>query len=106
MSGYEIVKAALDAVTFEDAQKVQSMIARAIGAEYWRPLGDKPNNGGLLKGAGGSYDHKLIENVTNMQDAVLERAAGERFARSSIPFSSPHEAASGLFSEADRRELA
>jgi hypothetical protein len=48
----DIVQAAVAAATVTDAEAVQSMIAAAIGATYPRPLGDKPNNGGLIKAAG------------------------------------------------------
>src|SRR6266568_385147 len=93
----DIIAAALKATTLDDALRVQRMIAEAIGVEYRRPLGDKVNNGGLIKGAGGSYDHKLIENVTNMQDAVLERHALERFGTlEDVPYVTPHEAATEL----------
>jgi hypothetical protein len=97
MPAKDIIAAALTATTLDDATRVQRMIADAIGAEYRRPLGDKPNNSGLIKGAGGSYDHKLIENVTNMQDAVLERHAVERFgSMEDVPYVTPHEAARDL----------
>jgi len=97
MAAKDIIAAALNATTLDDALRVQRMIAEAIGAEYRRPLGDKPNNGGLIKGAGGSYDHKLIENVTNMQDAVLERYALERSGTlGDVPYITPHEAAREL----------
>jgi hypothetical protein len=94
MAGRDIVAAALEARTLEDANRVQRMIAEAVGDEYQRPLGDKPNNGALIKGGGGSYDHKLIENATNMQDAVLERFALERFGSlPEVPYATPQEAA-------------
>ena len=92
--GRDIVQAATVAATAADAEAVQSMIAEAIGATYPRPLGDKPNNGGLIKAAGGSYDLKIIENLTNMQDAVIEREAVGRFGDlAAVPFDSPHAAA-------------
>jgi hypothetical protein len=107
MSNHEIVRAALDATTSEDAARVQRMIAEAIGAERRRPLGDKPNNGGLIKAAGGSYDYKLVENVTNMQDAVLERRAVERFGNlSAAPFVTPRDAAQELLGTLDYRQQA
>ncbi len=97
MPAKDIIAAALTATTLDDALGVQRMIADAIGTQYRRPLGDKPNNGGLIKGAGGSYDHKLIENATNMQDAVLERYALERFGSlEDVPYATPHEAAREL----------
>ncbi len=71
MAGADIITAALDARTLADAEKAQKMIEIAIGARYPRPLGDMPNNQGFTSTAG-SFDHKIIENITNMQDAVLE----------------------------------
>jgi hypothetical protein len=98
MSARRIVKAALDARTESDAKQVEELIAADIGARLYRPVGDKVNNFGLMT-TSGSYDFKLIENVTNMQDAVLERAAGSEFSDlGSAPYSSPHEAAAQLLS--------
>jgi hypothetical protein len=102
--GKDIVKAAIEAATVAEAETVQKMIAEAIGAEHRRPLGDKPNNAGLIKAAGGSYDYKVIENLTNMQDAVLERAAIGRFGGlDAVPFDSPRAAAASLFPEKDKQ---
>ena len=71
----KIIEQALDARTLEEATAVQELIASAIGARHQRPLGDTWNNQGILTGSGASYDHKALEVVTNMQDAVLELAA-------------------------------
>ena len=76
----KIIEAALAARTLADAEKVDEMLAAAIGHRYERPVGDKVNNFGLMT-TSGSYDFKLIENVTNMQDALLERAAVEQYGR-------------------------
>ncbi|MEY9967523.1 hypothetical protein ABIA33_005594 [Streptacidiphilus sp. MAP12-16] len=93
----QIVHAALEAVTLADAQALQQLIAQGIGDEYRRPVGDKQNNFGLM-GSSGSYDLKLIENVTNMQDSIIERFALQRFGKSKdIPYGGPHEAARDLF---------
>jgi hypothetical protein len=91
-----LIAAALDASTVDDAKVVQDMIARSIGARYKRPVGDKVNNHGLM-GSSGSYDLKLIEPVTNMQDAVIERLALARWLTpEAVPYRSPHEAAQAL----------
>ena len=48
-------------------------------------------------GASGSYDLKLIEPPTNMQDAVIERLARLKFGTpDKIPYKTPHEAAADL----------
>src|SRR5262249_38286575 len=107
VSGRDIVQAATEAVTAADPEAVQHLIAAAVAAHYPPPPGDKPNNGGLIKAAGGSYDHKMIENLTNMQDAVLERRAVQRFGDlAAVPFDSPHAAAASLFAGIDTRKVA
>lgn len=42
-------------------------------APYDRPVGDRWGNRALLTAAGGNFDHKLVELVTNMFDAVIYR---------------------------------
>ena len=44
-------------------------------APYERPVGDRWGNRGLFTAAGGNFDHKLTELVTNMLDSVLLRRA-------------------------------
>jgi len=106
MPGIDIVGMAVSARTFDEAVKVQDMIAQAIGARHQRPLVDMPNNQGFASTTG-SFDYKILENVTNMQDAVLERAALAKFKDfSKVPFGSPHEAARGLFSDLSDEERA
>jgi hypothetical protein len=107
MNPEQIVRAALAARTVADAEVLDSMIAEAIGAQHYRPVGDKVNNFGLMT-TSGSYDFKLIENLTNMQDALLERAAGARFGVSldQVPYATPHEASRGLLSGRGDAELA
>ena len=96
-----IIEAALATRSLRQAEKLQEAIAADIGARYERPVGDKVNNIGLMSTAG-SYDHKLIENVTNMHDALLERYAAQRFGPelSRVPYTSPREAADALFAGA------
>lgn len=106
MRGSEVVRAALSARTLAEAEAVQEMIAQAIGNRYERPLGDRWNNFGLIT-AGGSYDHKIIENVTNMQDAILELLAGlEHGGLSRVPYRSPRESAEALLEGRSYREVA
>jgi hypothetical protein len=95
----EIVRAALAAQTADQARQVQGLIEEQIGARHIRPVGDKWNNHGLM-GAAGSFDLKLIEAVTNMQDAITERFALRKWgSRDKVPYDSPHAAAADLLSE-------
>jgi hypothetical protein len=94
-----LIQAALDAHTPAQARHVQRLIEEQIGARHIRPIGDKWNNHGLM-GAAGSFDLKLIEAVTNMQDAVVERHALRQWGtREAIPYDTPHAAAADLLSE-------
>lgn len=94
---HEIIKTALAARTVEEADAVQQLIAKAIGARHQRPLGDTWNNQGILTGSGSSYDHKALEVVTNMQDAVLELLAIQKYGtRAATPFPNPRAAADAL----------
>ncbi len=96
-SNVDIVHAALAASSVAEADHVQDLLAAALGARHHRPLGDKWNNHGLMS-TSGSFDLKLIENITNMQDAVIEREALRRFGTpEQVPYTSPHAAADHLF---------
>lgn len=106
-----IVQAAIEAVTPEQASDLQAMIAMSIGNEYSRPLGDRVNNYGTLASSA-DYDLKLVEAVTNMQDAVIERLALENYgsredASAGLPSSrgAADELLAGL-SDAQRADLA
>ena len=101
-----IIEQALATRTLARAQVLQEEIAADIGARHERPVGDKANNFGLMSTAG-SYDYMLIENVTNMHDALLERYAARRFGDlSKVPYRSPREAAEAFFASVDESELA
>lgn len=101
----DIIKAALAARSGADAQAVDALIEGAIGSRFERPIGDRVNNFGLLT-TSGSYDHKLIENITNMQDALLERAAAERYGNlEGAPYQRPHDASAELFADVTEAEL-
>lgn len=98
-----IVEQAIAARTPEEAAEVQALIASDIGARHERPLGDTWNNQGILTGSGASYDHKSLEVVTNMQDAVLELwAVRDHGTREDVPFKTPHDAAATLFASQDK----
>ncbi len=106
MSEKQIVDAAVNAATLHDTERVQDMIAQAVGGRHQRPLGDRWGNLGLIT-AGGSFDHKVIENVTNMQDAVLELLALRKFGElSRVPYHTPEEAARDLLGNGDPRPVA
>ncbi len=91
-----IVRAALDATTVDNANALQDLIAGAVGARYVRPLGDRDNNNGLLAQSG-NFDWKLIEPITNMQDAVVERRALEKFGHAArVPYRTPQDAVAAL----------
>lgn len=96
MGAREIINAAVSATTLADAEAVQQMIEEGVGGRHQRPLGDAYNNYGLLSSPG-SFDTKVIENVTNMQDAVVERAALREFGElDKVPYDDPREAARAL----------
>lgn len=94
----QIVQAALESKTAEEAADLQSSIAMTLGGEHFRPLGDRWGNFGILA-SGADYDLKLVELITNMQDAIIERAAlrkyGSREAAASA-LKSPQEAVKKL----------
>ncbi|MCY3634989.1 MAG: hypothetical protein OXH23_05210 [bacterium] len=102
-----IVETALGATTEQEAIKLQDLIESAIGDRYPRPVGDRPNNIGLLTASGSKYDHKILELVTNMQDSVLEKLALDKFgSRANVPFTTPHEAAAKLLEDLTYKEQA
>lgn len=102
-----IVTKALQARTTDDAIRVQSLIERAIGRRYLRPIGDRWNNQGILTASGSSYDHKTLELVTNMHDAVIERLALKKFGSpEAVPYRNPHEAAFDLLKGMAKKEQA
>lgn len=103
---HDIIGRALDARTLDGARVVQRLIEKNVGARHERPLGDRWNNLGLIT-ASGSFDHKVLEPVTNMQDAVLERLAASKFGDlSKVPYRTPREAAADLLAGRDYKDLA
>ncbi len=108
MTAKTIVDRAISATTPADAVALQRLIESQIGGRHERPLGDTWGNMGLIQGGSGSYDHKSLENVTNMQDAVLELLAVRKYGSiAGAPYHTPTQAASDLMlelSEADRTQ--
>jgi hypothetical protein len=102
----KIVAAALNTRTLADAQALYETLVTDIGGRYERPVADRTNNHGMLTSQG-SYDHKLLELITNGQDAVLELFARCRFGDlAKVPYFSPREAASHLLGELRPEEQA
>ena len=105
-----IVQKALAAATTNDAAELQKLIETAIGGRHERPLGDTWGNMGLVQGGSGSYDHKSLENVTNMQDAILELLAVLKHGSvAGAPYATPLEAGKDLLagmSDDERNQLA
>jgi hypothetical protein len=106
MNAASIVESALAARTIADAKATQTLIEKCVGTRHERPLADRWNNAGLISAAGGSFDLKVIENITNMQDAMLERAALRRFGEMrKVAYKSPREAAEDLFENEGERAV-
>ena len=102
-----IVRAALEARTAAEAAHVNDMIALNVGDRHERFIGDTSNNLGQMS-TPGSYDHKALEPLTNMHDAIVERRAREKFGNdlSVVPFETPQKAAAGLLGHLTREEQA
>jgi hypothetical protein len=97
-----LVEQALATETPEQLDQLWTALDRV--APYRRPVGDRWGNRGLFTAAGGNFDHKLIELVTNMHDAVILRAVLERHGQDftssatfASTFSSPRDAVSAVF---------
>lgn len=106
-TGAAIVRAALEARTVAEASQINDMITLHVGKRYERFIGDTANNLGPLT-TRGNYDHKALEPLTNMHDAILERFACEKFGGdlSAVPYETPREAAAGLLGHPSREEQA
>ena len=84
-----------------------------LGASHQRPIGDRWGNRGLFTAAGGVFDHKLVELVTNMHDAIVlagveqrVRGGGSQSTGYESIFASPEDAVSELFRGRDKADLA
>lgn len=106
MNARRLVEAALAAKTLDDASNVQYMIERFVGCRHERPLNDAWGNVGLISRSGVS-DFKLLECVTNSQDAVVERLALEKHgSREAIRYDDPRAAATDLLGHLTYRQAA
>jgi hypothetical protein len=95
-SDRQIIAAALNARTLDDAIGVSKLIEASVGGRHTRPVGDRINNFGLMASSG-SYEYKALEPVTNEQDAVLERLAVSKWGSMDlVPYLTPREAAEDL----------
>ncbi|MEA2553869.1 MAG: hypothetical protein QOJ65_2045, partial [Fimbriimonadaceae bacterium] len=101
-----VVAAALHARTAEDAQKLEALIGQCVGGKYQRPLFDVWGHFGIVSPTG-SFDHILLENVTNMQDAVVDLEALLLYKTDQhVPFKTPREAATQLLKGKSEKEIA
>lgn len=67
-----------EALAVESPEQLDALWDRmAKFAPYERPVGDRWGNRGLFTAAGGNFDHKLTELITNMLDALVLRQAVE-----------------------------
>jgi hypothetical protein len=114
----------------KDRNETSALIARALAVEspsdldalwtslstfapHLRPVGDRWGNRGMFTAAGGNFDHKLVELVSNMHDAVLLRRAlalrpelRGRPAHYESAFDNPRAAVDALFPNEPAAELA
>ncbi len=105
-SAHDIIKAAVEAKTIDDARRVNHLIEANVGARFQRPLGDRWGNFGLIASSG-SYEYKALEPVTNMQDSELERLALIKYGDlSKVPYKTPDEAARDLLAGTEYRDVA
>ena len=64
------------ALAVESPEQLDALWERASKfAPHMRPVGDRWGNRGLFTAAGGNFDHKLTELITNMIDSILLRKA-------------------------------
>ncbi len=109
-SDRDLLARALDVTSPEDLDDLWEILRAR--APHVRPVGDRWGNRGLFTAAGGSFDLKLIELISNMHDAVvLGEALRQRPAevQSAVGFEvwgSPQEAVAELFRDVPRQDLA
>ena len=80
-----------EALAVESPEQLDALWRRTSRfAPHERPVGDRWGNRGLFTAAGGNFDHKLTELITNMIDSVLLRQAVDTIGEGVL---NPHEAA-------------
>ncbi len=106
---HELVDQALSAVTPAEVEELCNAL-RDHRASYQRPVGDRWGNRGLFTAAGGTFDHKLVELVTNMHDAVVHAEVAWKVQDEGVSslefaslFESPEAAAGGSGRRCSRR---
>ena len=107
-----LVRQAIETVTVPGLQELWETIG-AAGATHQRPVGDRWGNRGLFTAAGGTVDHKLVELVTNMHDAVIAAAVARLPSESDLSeldyanrFPTPLAAVEAVFAGQSRADLA
>ena len=103
-AGRLLLAQALATETPEELDDLWAAVGEHAG--HSRPVGDRWGNRGLFTAAGGNFDHKLTELITNMHDALLTRAVVERWGPSIFDtatfgtlFSSPRDAVVSMYAE-------
>lgn len=111
-SAGDLVEQALSATTPVQVDALSSSLC-AYGAMHERPVGDRWGNRGLFTAAGGTFDHKLVELVTNMHDAVVHHEVARKVHGQALTpfdfanlFDSPESAVQSLLGGHSRPELA
>jgi len=110
--GGELVRRALATVSVAGIGGLWDDLEHA-GAVHQRPVGDRWGNRGLFTAAGGIVDHKLVELVTNMHDAVIALAVQAVPGRPGVSgldfataYDTPRDAVEALLADQPRAELA
>lgn len=111
-AGDDLVRIALAATRSSDVEALRLALEEA-GAAHQRPVGDRWGNRGLFTAAGGTFDHKLVELVTNMHDAVVHREVARKVQPQALSatefanlFESPEAAVQSLLGGRAKAELA
>lgn len=69
----ELATLLVNAKTMADVERIIELATDLFGTIQWRPVGDRPNNAGIINVAS-SPASAIVERITNMIDALLELA--------------------------------